>query len=96
MDNIQWLLENGGSTIKLRMINEGLVNKDEYNLDKLVDDLLQIEKIKTALTYFDKFKDYKSIPPNQLYSKIHSCYEDCYEMFMPFYPFRFYIRNTSL
>lgn len=84
MDNIQWLVENGGPAIKLRMMNEGLIDKDSDNVDKQVDELLQIEKVKTALTYYDKFKDFKSIPLNKLYAFIHNCYEDCYEMFMPF------------
>jgi hypothetical protein len=84
MENIQWLVKNGGPAIKLRMMNEGLIDKDSYDVEKLVDELLQIEKVKTVLTYFDRFKDYNSTPLNKLYSNIHSCYEDCYEMFMPF------------
>ena len=85
MENIQWLTENGGPAIKLNMINEGLIDKNAYDVDELVDELLQIEKVKTALTYFDKFKDYESMPLNYLQGYIHSCYEDCYEMFMPFF-----------
>lgn len=84
MENIQWLIANGGPAIKLRMMNEGLIEKDAYDVEKLIDELLQIEKVRTAFTYFDKFKEYKSIPLNTLYSFIHNCYEDCYEMFMPF------------
>lgn len=84
MENIQWLLENGGPAMKLNLINEGLIDKDSYNIEKLVDELLQIEKVKTALTYFDKFNNYKSVTIKQLNANLHNCYEDCYERFMPF------------
>lgn len=85
MENIQWLVENGGPAIKLRMMNERLIDKDSYEVEKLVDELLQNEKVRTALTYFDKFKDFKSMPDNKLYAFVHNCYEDCFEMFMPFF-----------
>lgn len=84
MGNIEWLIENGGPTIRLRMMNEGLIDKDSYDVNQLVDELLQIEKVRTALTYFDKFKDFISMPDNKLYAYIHNGYEDCFEMFMPF------------
>lgn len=88
MDSIQWLMEIGGAAIKLNLINEGLIDKNAYDVEKLVDELLQIEKVKTRLTYFDKFKDYESMLPTPykgLGAYIHNCYEDCYEMFMPFF-----------
>jgi len=88
MDNLQWLVENGGPSIKLNMMNEGLIDKNTYDAEKLADKLLQIEKVRTALTYFDKFKDYESMLPTPykaLAGYIHNCYEDCFEMFMPFF-----------
>jgi len=88
MSNLQWLVEKGGAAIKLNLMNEGLINKDIFDEEKLVDELMQVEKIKTALTYFDKFKNYKSMRPapyNDLLGFIHNCYEDCYEMFMRFF-----------
>ncbi len=85
MENIQWLVENGGPAIKLRMMNESMIEKDSYNAGELVEELMQIEKVRTTLTYFDKFKDFKSMPNNKLYAFVHNCYEDCFEMFMPFF-----------
>jgi len=88
MDMIQWLIENGGPSIKLNLMNEGLISENAYDTNELVNELLQIEKVKTALTYFDKFKDYQSMRPapyNDLHGFIHNCYEDCYEMFMRFF-----------
>lgn len=87
MDKLQtlnWLIQNGGASIKLNLINEGLIDKDAYDVNVLADELLQIEKVKTAFTYFDKFKDYKSMSNQQLCGFVHNCYEDCFEMFMPF------------
>ena len=85
MENIKWLLENSGPAIKLRMLNEGLINKNICDINELANELLQIEKIKTALTYFDQFKDFLSIPDRQLWGLVHNCYENCFEMFMPFF-----------
>ena len=81
-------MENGGAAIKLNLFNEGLIDKNAYDVEELVNELLLIEKVKTVLSYFDKFKDYKSMRPapyNDLHGYIHNCYEDCYEMFMPFF-----------
>lgn len=85
MENILWLQENGGPAIKLNMMNEGLIGKSSYDTQGLVDELLEIEKVREALSYFDRFKDYKSIPLKKLYANIHNCYEDCFEMFMPYF-----------
>ena len=40
MDKIQWLLENGGAAIKLRMIKEGLILQDSYDINVLADEIL--------------------------------------------------------
>ena len=84
MENIQWLLENGGPAMKLNMMNEELIDKGSFDKNELVCELLRIEKVKTALTYFDKFNDYKSVTIKQLNANLHNCYDDCFERFMPF------------
>lgn len=84
MENLHWLLDNGGPAIKLNLMNEGLIEKNVYDAEELVNELMKIEKVKTVLTYFDRFKDFKSMPLNTLYANIHNCYEYCFEMFMPF------------
>ena len=85
MDRIQWLLENGGPAIKLNMMYEKLIDEDSFDKNELVSELLQIEKVKAAFTYFDKFKHYKTMSGRELGGFIHNCYEDCYELFMPFF-----------
>lgn len=84
MDNLQWLLKNGGPAIKLCMINKGLISKDEYDANILTDELLQIENVSKALSYFDQFKNYRLIPDRELWGLVHNCYENCFEMFAPF------------
>jgi len=82
MENIQWLIDNGGSAIKMRMINERLIDKDKYDINKLAEELLKIEKAKNSLGYFDQFKDFRSIPNRELYGLVHNTYENCFEPFM--------------
>ncbi|MCL2264398.1 MAG: hypothetical protein FWC22_00015 [Treponema sp.] len=84
MESIQWLMENGGVSIKLNLMNEGLIDKNSYDAEALVAELLKIEKVETALTYFDRYKEYKTWRTKDIGSEIHNCYENCYEMFMPF------------
>lgn len=79
------MVENGGAAIKLNLMNYGLVDKSMFKIEKLVDELLQIDKVRTALTYFDWYKDYKSWNDRELNNNIHNCYEYCYERFMPFF-----------
>jgi len=91
-NNIQWLTENGGAAIKLRLIKEGLISQDSYDINELADEILQNEKIKNAITYFDKFIDYPEKLGDTPYRKyfrenrdpVHGCFEDCLEMYMPF------------
>lgn len=79
MDNLQLLIENGGPAIKLRMINESMIDKIAYDVNELVNELLKIEKVKNALIYFDAFKDFKSIPDrDELWGLVHNCYENCF------------------
>lgn len=84
MTNIKWLAENGGPAIKLGMMHEGMVDRNKYDAGGLVNELLQIEKVGTALTYFDGYKEYRTVPLRKLANDIHDCYENCYERFMPF------------
>ena len=84
MDNLQWLLKNGGPAIKLNLISEGLIDKNIYDVNELAEELLQIEKVHTALTYFDGFKDFRSMRDRDLYGLIHGWNENSFEMFMPF------------
>ena len=83
MDNLQWLIENGGAAIKLRMIDEGLLDKKNYNVNELANELLQIEKVKTALTYFDPFA--YNHPLNELWIMIHNYEEYRFENFIRFF-----------
>lgn len=85
MENLQWLTKNSGPALRLRMMNEQMIHKDTDSASELLEELMQIEKVRTALTYFDKFKDFKSMPDNILYGFVHNCYEDSFEMFMPFF-----------
>ena len=90
---IQWLLENSGSAIKLRLIKEGLISRDAYNINDLADEILTNEKINHAMSYFDKFIDFTAklgdTPYRQYFRQIrdpvHGCFEDCLEMYMPFF-----------
>jgi len=59
MESIQWLMENGGVSIKLNLMNEGLINKNSYDAEALAVELLKIEKVETALTYFLGTKNIK-------------------------------------
>ena len=86
--NIKWLYENGGASIKLHMMNEGLAVKNPEDVIKLSDELMQIEKIRTAFSYFDQFIDFRKIPDRELWGLIHSCYENC---FAPFFHFLYRI-----
>ncbi|MCL2498762.1 MAG: hypothetical protein FWE90_00320 [Defluviitaleaceae bacterium] len=83
MDRIQWLAENGGPALKLRMIKEALVNKYDFDADKLADALLRDDRIRKTLGYFYAFYNF-DVMRNNPYDLIHNCYENCLEMFMPF------------
>ena len=76
MESIQWLMENGGVSIKLNLMNEGLINKNSYDAEALAVELLKIEKVETTLTYFDRYKEYKTWRTKDIGSKIHNCYEN--------------------
>lgn len=84
MDNLQWLIENGGPTIKLYMLRESLVDKNTFDAEKTTFELLQHEPVQKRFSYFDAFKNFKGMAEKDLYSLIHSCYDYCYEQFMPF------------
>lgn len=84
MDNIRWLFDHGGASIKLRMMKEGLINKDTFDVNELADELLQIEKVQTVLSYFDQFKHFRTMPDKELWALVHNCNENCFEMFMSF------------
>lgn len=84
MENLQWLIENGGNCIKLRMINEKLIDRDVFDTEKLINELLKVEKVSNALSYFDAFKNYKALNERELWGLVHNCYEYCFEQFMPF------------
>ncbi|MCL2605045.1 MAG: hypothetical protein FWD90_11260 [Defluviitaleaceae bacterium] len=83
MDRIQWLAENGGPALKLRLIKETLAGKNDFDANKLADALLQDDKIRKAMGYFYAFHNF-DVMRNNPYDLIHSCYENCLEMFMPF------------
>jgi len=87
MENLQWLLENGGPAIKLRLVRENLIDASIYGIDanKLAEELLQLEKVNTAMTYFDRYKDFRSMSDRELYGFIHGWNENCFETFMPFF-----------
>lgn len=84
MDNLQWLIENGGTAIKLHLLHESLVDKSMFDIEKLTGELLKFEQIRTRLDYFDAFKDYKAMSDRELFALVHNCYDNCYERFMPF------------
>lgn len=50
MENIKWLVENGGPAIKIHMVNEGLINKDSYDVEKQVDEFHSTKIIKSKVT----------------------------------------------
>ncbi len=85
INNLQWLAQNGGPAIKLRLMNEGLLEKNTYDVNELAAELLQIEKVNTALSYFDQFKEFRSIPDRELWGLVHNTYENCFEVFMFFF-----------
>ena len=85
MDNIRWLVENGGAAIKLNLMNERLIDKNAYDVNELANELVQIDKIKTALTYFDPFASVHLYPLNELSTMIHNFEEYRFENFMRFF-----------
>lgn len=84
MENLLWLIENGGPTIKLYMMHESLVDKSMFDIEKLSGEVLKLEQVQTKLDYFDAFKDYKAMTDRELYALVHNCYDNCYERFMPY------------
>ncbi len=81
---LEWLVTNSGPALKLRMLNKSMIEKDTFPVDELVDQLLEIEKVKNSLSYFDAFRNYKTMACRELWALVHNCYENCFEQFMPF------------
>ncbi len=84
-DNIKWLTEIGGPSVKLQLMHEGMIESGAFDAQELIGELLSLDKFKTARMYFDKFKNFLTMTDNELFGSIHNCYEDCFEMFMPFF-----------
>ena len=84
MNNIEWLLENAGPAIKLRMMNEGLVEKTEAEYEEAAKKILSIDKVQTVLGYMDDFKNSEAMGERELVARIHNCYENCPETFFLF------------
>ena len=40
-DLLEWLKANAGPTLKIRLINETIIDKDVYDVNELADELLQ-------------------------------------------------------
>ena len=45
INNLQWLAQNGGPAIKLRLMNEGLLEKNTYDVNELAAELLFIARV---------------------------------------------------
>jgi hypothetical protein len=79
---IDWLLEYGGPMIKLRTMTEIMDKADDHSLQRLGTEILESEKIKNTLDYFDGFQKFSSLSPRELYGLVHNTYENCFETFI--------------
>ncbi|MDR1689155.1 MAG: hypothetical protein LBS21_11165 [Clostridiales bacterium] len=79
--NVQWLTQNGGPAVKLIMMKNGIIDKNVYDVNELADEMLQLDRLKKSLAYFDQFLDYESYTVRDLCGYIHNCYENCFEVF---------------
>ena len=81
MDNLQWLLENGGPAIQLRL--SALNNLNAEDTENAVSELLSIDGVRAIFDYYDGFKttdrDLKTFE-----HLIHYYKETCMETFFPY------------
>jgi hypothetical protein len=82
MENIQWLLENGGPAIRLRASSLHEPWKSETDADSCVSALLDIDEVQTLLNYFDAFQaSVNDIRP--LRHIVHYYKDTCIDNFFP-------------
>ncbi|MDF2544606.1 MAG: hypothetical protein K0S47_4324 [Herbinix sp.] len=79
---INWLMEYGGPTIRLITLTELLNSGDKNEIQKCIDELLTIDKVKKNLEYINGFNHYKSMSEHELSSLIHNCGDSYYTIFM--------------
>lgn len=69
----QFLNQNGGLMIKLRMASELTECGNQEEVHKFSKKILAIDKIETTLNYFDEFKDFHSYSESE-YIKYYEIY----------------------
>ncbi|MCL1858930.1 MAG: hypothetical protein FWF92_06815 [Oscillospiraceae bacterium] len=82
MDNKQWLLENGGPAIQLRMVALKNTNSVENNSENAVLALLDIDGVHLILNKFDGFQT-SDRDKKTLEHLIHYYKDTCIERFFP-------------
>lgn len=82
MKNIQWLIENGGPAIRLRLSVLPDSGISENDADCAVSDLLGIDAVRIVLNYFDGFQT-QDRDKKTLEHLIHCYKENCLETFFP-------------
>ena len=80
MNNLQWLLENGGPAIQLRL--SALQNSIDKDTENAVSELLEIDNVRTILNYFNAFQT-QNRDTKTLEHLIHYYKENCLETFFP-------------
>jgi hypothetical protein len=79
---LNWLMEYGGPTIRLLTLTELLNSTDKNEMQKCIDELLTIDKVKKNFEYINGFNDYKSMSNHELDCLIHNCGDSYYSIFM--------------
>ena len=82
MDNIQWLIGNGGPVIQLRLSDLKNANGVKNDVDNAVSVLLDIDRVRKILNYFDAFQT-SDRDKKTLEHLIHYYKDSCIENFFP-------------
>lgn len=77
-----WVLEQGGPAIQLKMCYVQTKNTSESDIEKLISKLLNLEEVKTLLSYLDGFNT-QSRDKKTLEHLIHYYKESCIDSFFP-------------
>lgn len=81
-DLVEWISQNAGPSLKLRLFTNGLYSGSAQEIDEIIIKLMELKEVNTALNYFDAFETVP-IENKSIEHLIHYYKDSCIDQFFP-------------